>query len=128
MRKNSAELMFFNKDKNGINYDLIANNPNHVSMLINAWSTYNNGFATKNGVHLLLYGKGIHNLGTQKHKKWVERAWTFKDIGCFGLTQLLHGSNVRGILTEAHYDHKNKQFIINSPTKEAMKFWIGAAS
>ena len=40
----------------------------------------------------------------------------------------MHGSNVRGILTEAHYDHENKEFVLNSPSKEAMKFWIGAAA
>lgn len=34
---------------------------------------------------------------------------------------------MRGILTEAHYDHTTKSFILISPTKSAMKFWIGAA-
>lgn len=39
-----------------------------------------------------------------------------------------HGSNVRGITTEAIYDHKKSEFIINSPDKGSMKFWIGAAA
>jgi len=34
---------------------------------------------------------------------------------------------VKGILTTATYDHKNLEFIINTPCKEAMKFWIGGA-
>lgn len=53
---------------------------------------------------------------------------TYQHIGCFGLTELGHGSNVKGILTQAIYDHDKKEFIINSPCKEAMKFWIGAAA
>ena len=32
------------------------------------------------------------------------------------------------MLTEAHYDHATRQFVMNSPTKDAMKFWIGAAA
>jgi acyl-CoA oxidase len=31
------------------------------------------------------------------------------------------------MLTEAHYDHARKEFVIHSPSKEAMKFWIGGA-
>ena len=49
-------------------------------------------------------------------------------MGCFGLTEILHGSNTRDLLTEAHYDHENRQFIMNTPSKEGMKFWIGAAA
>ena len=90
--------------------------------------SYNMGLSVKNGVHLFLYMKSIYNLGTQKHRKYLESAAKYQDIGCFGLTELLHGSNVKDLQTEAHYDHKNKQFIINSPSKDAMKFWIGAAS
>lgn len=44
------------------------------------------------------------------------------------MTELGHGSNVKGILTTANYDHKVKEFVINSPCKEAMKFWIGGAA
>jgi acyl-CoA oxidase len=44
------------------------------------------------------------------------------------LTELAHGSNVRGILTTAHYDDNTKEFIINTPGDEAMKFWIGGAA
>ena len=40
----------------------------------------------------------------------------------------MHGSNVKGILTEAHYDHKTREIIIHSPSREAMKFWIGGSA
>lgn len=49
-------------------------------------------------------------------------------MGCFALTELGHGSNVRSILTTAHYDKTKEEFIINTPNEMAMKFWIGGAS
>lgn len=68
------------------------------------------------------------NLGTERHKIYLERASNLTDIGSFALTELTHGSNVKGIQTEAHYDHASKTFTLHTPTKDGMKFWIGAAA
>jgi acyl-CoA oxidase len=38
--------------------------------------------------------KSIKNLGTEKHLKYIERAATLEDIGCFCMTELAHGSDV----------------------------------
>ncbi len=72
--------------------------------------------------------KTIENLGTDAHAAWKKRLETGEDVGCFALTELAHGSNVRGILTTAEYDKETREFIINTPCKEAMKFWIGGAA
>ena len=89
-----------------------------MSLASNGYVTYDSAFSVKHGVHVNLYAKTIYILGTQRHQKYVDSALDFKDIGCFGLTEILHGSNVRGILTEAHYDHNAQEFILNSPSKE----------
>ena len=83
------------------------------------------GAATKVGVHFGLYTKTLLSLGTDKHQKWVERAFKLQDFGCFMLTEMGHGSNVQGITTLAVFDAETGQFVINSPINSAMKFWIG---
>lgn len=44
------------------------------------------------------------------------------------MTELGHGSNVMGIETTAVYDPSTHEFIINTPTNQASKFWIGGAA
>ena len=80
---------------------------------------------TKVGVHFGLYTKTLLSLGTEKHEKWVKRAFSIADYGCFMLTEVGHGSNVQGMLTTATYDHDTKSFVLNTPVDEGMKFWIG---
>jgi len=41
------------------------------------------------------------------------------------MTELAHGSNVRGVQTTAHYCPKTKSFVLNTPTDFDIKFWIG---
>lgn len=43
------------------------------------------------------------------------------------MQELGHGSNARGIATRAEYDIASEQFILQTPTDEAQKYWIGGA-
>ena len=76
-------------------------------------------------VHYGLYCKTIKNLGTDRHSEWLARGVRMKDLGCYGLTEAGHGSNVRGLETLAEYDPDTQEFLLNSPTQTSAKFWIG---
>ncbi|XP_016298638.1 acyl-coenzyme A oxidase-like protein isoform X5 [Sinocyclocheilus anshuiensis] len=47
--------------------------------------------------------------------------------GMFAMTERGHGSNVRGILTEARYNQSTQEFIIHTPSEDAQKMYIGNA-
>ncbi|KAN0021668.1 hypothetical protein ACTFIU_003812 [Dictyostelium citrinum] len=85
--------------------------------------------SVKLGVHFSLFGNAVLNLGTEKHHiKYIEDIDTWKLPGCFGMTELGHGSNVQGVETTATYDKTTQEFIINTPSDSAQKFWIGNAA
>ena len=51
--------------------------------------------AIKAGVHFTLCGGTVMKLGTAKHhQKYVDKMDSLELPGCFGMTELGHGSNV----------------------------------
>ncbi|KAK9816668.1 hypothetical protein WJX72_003499 [[Myrmecia] bisecta] len=83
----------------------------------------------KAGVHFTLCGGTIAKLGTAKHhEQYLPRLDTLDLPGCFGMTELGHGSNVMGIETTATYDNQAGEFVIHTPSDTASKFWIGGAA
>jgi acyl-CoA oxidase len=83
----------------------------------------------KFGVQFGLFGMSIYFLGTKKHhEKYLKDVGTLELPGCFAMTETGHGSNVKGILTTATYDHGSKTFSINTPHEIARKEYIGNAA
>ncbi|KAI4333893.1 hypothetical protein L6164_018647 [Bauhinia variegata] len=90
---------------------------------------YDHSLAIKLGTHFHLWGGAIKFMGTKHHhEKWLKDCEHYKIKGCFAMTELGHGSNVRGIETVTTYDSNTGEFVINTPCETAQKYWIGGAA
>lgn len=61
----------------------------------------------------------------EQQAEWVGRAWNGEIIGTYAQTELGHGTFIRGLETEAIYDPNTEEFVLNSPTQTAYKWWPG---
>lgn len=78
-----------------------------------------------------LFGGAIENLGTERHHKaYVQRIIDLDLVGCFGMTETGHGSDVQSLETTATYDPATQEFVINSPPTPptSRKDYIGGAA
>ncbi|GJY05039.1 acyl-coenzyme A oxidase 3, peroxisomal-like protein [Tanacetum coccineum] len=77
----------------------------------------------------IVTGGAISYMGTKlHHDKWLKPTETYEVKGCFAMSELGHGSNVRGIETVTRYDANTEEFVINTPCESAQKYWIGGAA
>ncbi|TPP67470.1 Acyl-coenzyme A oxidase [Fasciola gigantica] len=80
---------------------------------------------TKMTVQFNLFGGTLLKLGSAtQHGAILDGVDTLEEVGCFGLTELGYGNNAVEMETTATYDACNQNFIINTPTVEACKYWI----
>jgi len=83
----------------------------------------------KFGVQFGLWGGSILQLGTKRHHDaYLAGVASLDILGCFGMTETGHGSNVRDLETAARYDTETGEFIVHTPSDTAHKDWIGNAA
>ena len=83
----------------------------------------------KLGVQFGLFAGSIQQLGSEyHHQKYLPDAAAAKLMGCFAMTEIGHGSNVKDLETTAVYDGGSDCFILHSPTYSAGKNFIGNAA
>jgi acyl-CoA oxidase len=83
----------------------------------------------KIGVQFGLFGGAIQRLGTTKHHEaYLDRIADFELPGCFAMSELGHGSDVRNLRTQAVYEPDTGEFVITTPDENARKDWIGNAA
>lgn len=89
-----------------------ADNPDvhAISIIAHALYHFDPGFCVKCDITYFLYAKTLYNFASDNpvQQRIMRDAMSYQHIGCFGLTELGHGSNVKGILTKAIYDHATK--------------------
>lgn len=83
----------------------------------------------KSGVQYGLFAAAIQHLGTRKHhEKYLQKALDLEILGSYGMTESGHGSDVFNIQTTATYDNLADEFIINTPSRDAWKDYLGNAA
>ena len=81
------------------------------------------------GVHYFLFRPAIEGSGTlEQIKKYAPDTIMGRLFGSFSMTELGTGSNVPGIETTATFDESTQQFVVNTPTLTATKWWIGGVA
>jgi len=80
--------------------------------------------ATKLTVQFNLFGGTLLSIGTKKHHKLIEDIDKFQKVGCFGLSELGYGNNAVKMETKVTFDMKNDEFIVDTPSPLAQKYWI----
>ncbi|XP_045406049.1 acyl-coenzyme A oxidase-like protein isoform X3 [Lemur catta] len=82
----------------------------------------------KCGIIYWLFGGAVRTLGSPGHvTKWFQSLQEQKYTAMFAMTERGHGSNVRGIQTEATFDLSAQEFVIDTPCENAEKIYIGNA-
>ncbi|XP_065365650.1 probable peroxisomal acyl-coenzyme A oxidase 1 [Calliphora vicina] len=62
----------------------------------------------------------------EQRSEWLEKAWNMEGIiGTYAQTELGHGTYLRGLETRADYDVEKQEFILNTPSLTAYKWWPG---
>lgn len=74
-----------------------------------------------------MFATSVREQGNDTQKAhWIPLIENWDILGCYGQTEMGHGSNVRGIETEARWDGERREFVIHSPTLTSSKWWNGA--
>ncbi|KAI8497361.1 Peroxisomal acyl-coenzyme A oxidase 1 [Branchiostoma belcheri] len=77
-------------------------------------------------VHKRMFLPTLHGQATEQQKeKWLKMAENYAIVGTYAQTEIGHGTFVRGLETTATFDPKTQEFILNTPTLSASKWWPG---
>ena len=107
-----SELMKMNKG------DLVNDNPHELIASFN--------MEVVSSVSAIMIRPIIDVLGSEEQKKeWLPKLLAFRSIGCYAQTELGHGSDVQNLQTQAIFDPKTQEIILNNPTVESYKWWPG---
>lgn len=94
---------------------------------------YSPEWHTRNGVHFGLFLSAIQSQGSpEQQAEWVPQALSLSIFGCFGMTELGHGSYVKGLETRCTFipgagPDGAGEWDLHTPTVTATKWWIGGA-
>eukprot|EP00039_Didymoeca_costata_P016857 m.307463 g.307463 ORF g.307463 m.307463 type:complete len:759 (-) comp16462_c1_seq3:1104-3380(-) len=92
-------------------------------------SLYDPSWFTRNGIHFGLWLNAVQGQGTPEQvAEYLPKTLMMQVFGCFAMTELGHGSFVRGLETTATFDVDTQTFDLHTPSITATKWWIGGAA
>ncbi|XP_051170139.1 peroxisomal acyl-coenzyme A oxidase 3-like [Leptopilina boulardi] len=104
---------------------LIKNLPSDVLYWPVQCFQYDASIATLFSLREIVVPSVLMSLGTARHGEIFEKIKTREYIGAFSLTEIAHGTNIKGMETTATYNPNTESFIIHTPTFKAAKCWAG---
>lgn len=83
----------------------------------------------KIGVQFGLFGGAIQQLGNEQHRQdYLPGVIDGTILGCFGMTETGHGSNVQQLGTTITYDADGDVLVVHTPDRASEKDYIGNAA
>lgn len=90
------------------------------------WSGYCQGLLPGIGLTVSMFRLSVENLANAEQiARWLPQIQNLNILGCYAQTEIGHGSNVAGIETTATLDKATDEFVINTPSITATKYWPG---
>ncbi len=86
----------------------------------------NPSLAIKMGVDIILFGGALRFLGGERHRGYLEKLVKGQIKGCFSMTEIGHGSNLKNLMTTAK--KVGNTLVIDSMGPEGVKCWIGGST
>ncbi|XP_043859164.1 peroxisomal acyl-coenzyme A oxidase 2 [Dromiciops gliroides] len=73
-----------------------------------------------------VFQEALKSLGSDEQiKKWGPLTEDFQIIATYAQTEMGHGTYLQGLETTATYDASTQEFVLNTPTLSATKWWPG---